>query len=45
MLNNMLGGLGLGLGLWLCLGSVLWFELIRLGTLSQYYCTHSITPC
>ena len=46
----MLGGLGLGLGLglWLGLGLrlglVLGLGLIRLGTLSQYYCAHSITP-
>ena len=36
-LNNMFGGLGLGLGVRLV--------LILLGTLSQYYFTHIITPC
>ena len=31
-------GLGAGLGLWSGLG------LVHLGTLSRYYCAHSITP-
>ena len=34
-----------GLGSWLGLGSVLVLGLIILGTLSRYYCAHSITPC
>ena len=40
-----MSGLGswLGLGLGLVLGLVL--GLIILGTLSRYYCAHSITPC
>ena len=36
---------GLGSWLGLGLGSVLVLGLIILGTLSRYYCAHSITPC
>ena len=37
-------GLGFGLGVGLELASVLGLGLIRLGTLSRYYCARSITP-
>ena len=40
---GLVSGLGLGLGLVSVLGLVL--GLIILGTLSRYYCAHSITPC
>ena len=34
-----------GLGSWLGLGLGSVLRLIILGTLSRYYCVHSITPC
>ena len=34
-----------GLGSWLGLGLGSVLGLIILGTLSRYYCAHSITPC
>ena len=45
MLNNMFGtlGLGLGLGSELVLLSDIGLVLVLLGTLSRYYCAHSIT--